>query len=90
MVTLDFITTFFSLVKIFDVICGCTYVKEHDKSCILVNSHALLSTCSAKRALAILAHDAGDITGANAGDITGVWVSIKRQIYERTNKTGKK
>ena len=50
----------------------------------------MLSTCSANLALAILAHEAGDITGANAGEITGVWLSIKRQIYERTNKTGKK
>ena len=39
----------------------------------------MLSTCSANRALAIRAQEAGDdITGAKAGDdITGVGVSIK-------------
>ena len=35
------------------------------------------STCSASRALVKRAQEAGDGTGADAGDITGVGISIK-------------
>ena len=75
---------FFSLVSIFSVICGCTPGNR--------TSHAFwwtLNTCSAKRALAIRAQEAGDMTGANAGEITGVVVSIKGSSMKRQMKRKK-
>ena len=53
----------------------CVSVKRL-KTCFFWRS-GIPSTCSASRALVKRAQEAGDGTGADAGDITGVGISIK-------------